>query len=88
MRGKKHLIPIFIIATIPAIAEDKPGDGDDFDETQTPNRFQMHTAHKAGSNDRSPDSFHEARRLSILMWGCKDGGTGYPAVLARLSTAA
>jgi hypothetical protein len=64
------------------------GNGSHFDETQAANRFQMNTSHKARTNNCSSNPFHEARRLSILMGRCKNGGTGYPAVLARLSTAA
>jgi hypothetical protein len=48
----------------------------------------MNPSHKARTNNCSSNPFHEARRLSILMWRCKDGGAGYPAVLTRLSTAA
>ena len=48
-------------------------------KSQAANRFQMNTSHKARTDDCSSNPFHEARRLSILIWGCKDSGTGIVA---------
>ena len=48
-----------------------PGDGRHFDETQSANCFQMHSPHKACTNNCSSNTFHEARRLSTLMGRCK-----------------